>query len=93
MSTPPDTGEHRMRANVSRPLVADLRDPAAGPMRPCPMKLPAAQLERLQAQADRLRCYPSALARSLVIRGLDELEKGLPDERRAPVTRVVAPSD
>lgn len=63
-----------MSTNVSRPLVADLRDPAAGPMRPCPMKLPAAQLERLQAQAERLHCYPSALARGLVIRGLAELD-------------------
>jgi len=44
------------------------------PMVPCPMKLPADQLERLQAQAERLHCYPSALARALVLRGLTELD-------------------
>ena len=63
-----------MGNHAPRPLVADLRDPAAGAMKPCPMKLPAAQLVRLQAQANRLRCYPSALARTLVTRGLDQLD-------------------
>lgn len=45
------------------------------PMVPCPLKLPADQLQRLQEQAERLQTFPSALARALVVRGLDQLEK------------------
>jgi hypothetical protein len=43
-------------------------------MRPLPLRLPAAQLERLNNHAERLRCYPTALARALVCRGLDQIE-------------------
>lgn len=53
-------------------LLAELRRPGQ-PMRPCPLKLPSDQLELLRSQAKRLRCYPSALARALVVRGLDQL--------------------
>lgn len=44
-------------------------------MKALPMKLPLADLARLHLQAERLRCYPSALARTLVIRGLDQLDQ------------------
>lgn len=44
------------------------------PMKSLPVKLPLDELSRLHLQAERLRCYPSALARTLVIRGLDQLD-------------------
>jgi hypothetical protein len=43
-------------------------------MRPCPLKLPPDRLEQLHRQAERLQAYPSALARALVVAGLDQLE-------------------
>lgn len=43
------------------------------PMRALNLKLPAETVEQLQQQADRLRCYPSALARALVVQGLEAL--------------------
>jgi len=55
-------------------LVAELRRPGA-PMQPCAFKLPADRLDQLRRQADRLRAYPSALARTLICRGLDQLEE------------------
>jgi hypothetical protein len=63
-----------MGPHAPRPLVGEFRDPAAGPMKPLPMKLPLSDHARLHLQAERLRCYPSALARTLVIRGLDQLD-------------------
>ena len=48
------------------------RDPAA-PMASLPLKLPTATLEALQDRAAALHCNRGALARALVIRGLDEL--------------------
>jgi hypothetical protein len=60
---------------TSEHLLAELRRPGA-PMRPCPIKLPPDRLEQLHRQAERLRCYPSALARALVVAGLDRLEQG-----------------
>jgi hypothetical protein len=60
--------------HAPRPLVADLRNPAAGPMRAFPMKLPLAAHARLHLQAERLGTYPSALARALVLQGLDQLD-------------------
>lgn len=48
------------------------RRPGA-PMRPVNLKLPAESIEALQQQAERIGCYPSALARALVMRGLAEL--------------------
>jgi len=44
-------------------------------MRPFPIKLPPDRLDQLHRQADRLQAYPSALARVLLIRGLDQLER------------------
>ncbi len=58
---------------TSEHLLAELRRPGA-PMRACPLKLPADRLEQLHRQAERLHCYPSALARALVLRGLDQLD-------------------
>ena len=43
------------------------------PMRPVNLKLPADVVEQLHAQAERLRCYPSALGRALIARGLADL--------------------
>lgn len=48
-------------------------------MVPCPIKLPADQLERLQQQAERLHTFPSALARALICRGLDSLDGPTPE--------------
>ncbi len=64
-----------MGNHAPRPLGAELKDPAAGPMKALPMKLPLADLDRLHLQAERLRCFPSALARTLVICGLDQLQQ------------------
>jgi hypothetical protein len=58
---------------TSEHLLAALRRPGA-PMRPCPLKLPPERLEQLHRQAERLQAYPSALARALVMAGLDQLE-------------------
>lgn len=64
-------------APTARPLVAgEFRDPAAAPMKALPVKLPLDDHARLHLQAERLRCFPSALARTLVRRGLDQLEGG-----------------
>ena len=54
--------------------LAELRRPGA-PMQACPLKLPADRLAQLRRQADRLQAYPSALARALVLQGLDQLER------------------
>ena len=54
-------------------LLAEQRRPGA-PMRPFPIKLPPDRLDQLHRQAERLQAYPSALARVLLIRGLDQLE-------------------
>ena len=43
-------------------------------MKALPIKLPLDELNRLHNQAERLRCFPSALARTMVIRGLDQLD-------------------
>ena len=45
------------------------------PMKSLPIKLPLDELNRLHNQAERLRCFPSALARTLLIRGLDQLDQ------------------
>ena len=44
------------------------------PMKALPIKLPLDELNRLHNQAERLRCFPSALARTLVIRGINQLD-------------------
>ncbi len=54
-------------------LLNEHRTPGV-PMQSLPMKLPLSDHARLHLQAERLRCYPSALARALVIRGLDQLD-------------------
>lgn len=56
--------------------IPDLRQPGQ-PMASLPIKLPLSTLEALQAQADRMRCNRTALARTLVIRGLQMLEQGI----------------
>jgi len=43
-------------------------------MKALPIKLPLDELNRLRNQAEGLRCFPSALARALVINGLDQLD-------------------
>lgn len=55
-------------------LLREHRTPGR-PMVSCPIKLPADQLHRLQQQAERLQAFPSALARALICRGLDSLER------------------
>lgn len=53
--------------------VPDLRRPGQA-MGAVPVKLPADAIASLQAQADRLGCSRSALARALLVRGLAELD-------------------
>lgn len=53
--------------------ITDLREPGQ-PMANLPIKLPVSTLEALQAQADKLRCNRTALARTLLIRGLEQME-------------------
>jgi hypothetical protein len=43
-------------------------------MKSFPLKLPADALLRLQSQADRLKCNKTALGRTLLLKGLKELE-------------------
>lgn len=40
-----------------------------------PLKLPSDAITQLQAQADWLRCNRGALARTLIIRGLEQLQE------------------
>jgi hypothetical protein len=55
-------------------VVPDLRNPGEA-MASLPLKLPADALAQLQAQSDRLRCNRGALARTLIVRGLAQLEQ------------------
>lgn len=48
------------------------------PMAPLPVKVPAAVAAQLQAQADRLGCNRTALARTLLLQGLAQLEAVTP---------------
>jgi hypothetical protein len=41
-----------------------------------PVKVPAAVVAQLQAQADRLGCNRTALARTLLLQGLAQLQAG-----------------
>jgi hypothetical protein len=54
-------------------LLADLRRPGR-PMVALPVKIPADLLELLEYRADRLGCSRGALARSLIVRGMEALE-------------------
>jgi|688.fasta_scaffold195466_3 hypothetical protein len=54
-------------------LIGDHRLPGK-PMKSFPLKLPADALLRLQSQADRLKCNKTALGRTLLLKGLKELE-------------------
>lgn len=49
-----------------------------------PLKIPADRLETLQSLADRLQCNRGALARALLLQGLEQLEQatGTPSEAR-----------
>lgn len=64
-----------MGSNALQSLVAGLKDPAEGPMRSLAIKISEHDYNNLRMQAERLRCYPSALARGLVRCGLDQLDK------------------
>ena len=55
-------------------VVPDLRSPGQ-PMGSLPIKIPAVVLADLQAQADRLGCNRGALARTLLVRGLQQLQQ------------------
>ncbi|MFM7269722.1 MAG: hypothetical protein ACKOGI_07390 [Vulcanococcus sp.] len=54
-------------------IVPDLRTPGH-PMATLPVKLPADCLTSLQSQADQIGTTRSALARALVVQGLQRLE-------------------
>ena len=64
--------EHRMGSHPPF-LIADHRLPGE-PMKSFPLKVPADALLRLQSQADRLKCNKTALGRTLLLKGLKELE-------------------
>jgi len=55
-------------------VVPDLRAPGEA-MTSLPLKLPVVTMAQLQAQADRLRCNRGALARTLIVRGLEQLQQ------------------
>jgi len=44
-------------------------------MQPVPLKLPAAAVAQLQAQAERLQTTRTGLARALLLQGLAELQQ------------------
>lgn len=54
-------------------VVADFRHPGQ-PMASLPVKLPPAILDKLQTQSQRLRCNRGALARALIVQGLEQIE-------------------
>lgn len=49
-------------------------------MRPVNLKLPGDVVDQLHRQAERLRCYPSALGRALIARGLADLAAAEQDD-------------
>jgi hypothetical protein len=55
-------------------IVRDLRRPGER-MQALALKLPAEQAKALQAQADRLHVNRGALARALLLQGLEQLEQ------------------
>lgn len=55
-------------------VVPDLREPGQR-MAALQLRIPSTGLEALQEQADRLRCGRVALARALVLQGLEQLEQ------------------
>lgn len=52
----------------------DMRTPGH-PMAPLNIKMPTRTIASLEAQAARLHCNRGALARSLIVQGLEALEK------------------
>lgn len=56
-------------------LIPDCRRPGVA-MASVPVKLPAEAAEQLQAAADRIGCSRTALARTLLLRALAELQAG-----------------
>ncbi|MEB3353413.1 MAG: hypothetical protein VKM34_04155 [Cyanobacteriota bacterium] len=66
-------GNRAPRLSAATLIVPDLRTPGH-PMAPLPLKIPAAVMATLQAQADRLGTSRGALARTLVLRGLEQLQ-------------------
>ena len=56
-------------------VVLDHRCPGQ-PMATLPVKVPAAVVAQLQAQSDRLGCNRTALARTLLLQGLERLQAG-----------------
>lgn len=59
-----------------RPVVADPRNPGAAPMKALAVKLQSNDHHRLQQQAQLMGVHRSALARTLLTNGLDQLEAG-----------------
>lgn len=63
-----------MTSNPTPFVVADHRRPGE-PMAALHLKLPAAALDLLEQQAARLRCSRAGLARTLLLRGLEQLQQ------------------
>jgi hypothetical protein len=59
---------------VSTFVVPDFRS-GDGVMTPLPLKLPAFAIDQLRRHADAMGCTRSALARALLVRGLQGLER------------------
>lgn len=67
-------GTHAPRHPAASPLIVpDLRTPGQ-PMATLPVKIPAACFEALQWRAERLNTSRGALARMLLVQGLERLE-------------------
>jgi hypothetical protein len=60
---------------MPQPLVIEDQRRPGEAMPPVQLRLPAEALQRLQQQADRLKCSRSGLIRALSLRGLAELER------------------
>lgn len=67
-------GPHAPQPRAALPLIVpDLRAPGQ-PMATLPLKVPTACLEALQSRAERLNTSRGALARTLLVQGLERLE-------------------
>jgi hypothetical protein len=68
--------DRRTPMNTLPFAIPDLRE-TCQPIASLPIKLPLFALDALQTQADQLRCNRTTLARTLLIRGLKQLEQGI----------------
>lgn len=63
-----------MPPKTTQILIQDQRNPNAAPMKALGVKLHDDDHRRLQEHSQKLGCFASALARTLIINGLNQLE-------------------